>query len=75
MVTEHPLATLFHTYVDLEKPPIVELLNIDKKPVGAIYFDKLKYKNFVITETNNSEKYFLIVDGIGIYFSFYQKIA
>ena len=61
MVTEHPLAPLFYTYTDLEKPPIVELLNIDKKPVGAIYFDKLRYKNFVITETNNSEKYFLIV--------------
>jgi hypothetical protein len=74
-VTEHPLATLFYTYADLEKPPIIELLGIDRKPVGAIYFDKLKYKNFVITETNNSEKYFLIVDGIGIYFSFYQKIA
>jgi hypothetical protein len=74
-VTEHPLATLFYTYADLEKSPIIELLSIDKKPVGAIYFDKLKYKNFVITETNNSEKYFLIVDGIGIYFSFYQKIA
>lgn len=72
---EHPLATLFHTYADLEKPPIIELLNIDKKPVGAIYFDKLRYKNFIITETNNSEKYFLIVDGVGIYFSFYQKIA
>ena len=74
-VTEHPLATLFYTYADLEKPPIIELLSIDKKPVGAIYFDKRKCKNFVITETNNSEKYFLIVDGIGIYFSFYQKIA
>lgn len=72
---EHPLATLFNTYADLEKPPIIELLNIDKKPVGAIYFDKLRYKNFIITETNNSEKYFLIVDGVGIYFSFYQKIA
>ena len=75
MSTEHPLATLFHTYADLEKPPIVELLDIDKKPVGAIYFDRLKYKNFIISETNNSEKYFLIVDGIGIYFSFFQKIA
>ena len=75
MSIEHPLATLFYTYADLEKPPIVELLDINKKSVGAIYFDKLRYKNFIITETNNSEKYFLIVDGIGIYFSFYQKIA
>ena len=71
----HPLTTLFNTYADLEKPPVVELLNIDRKPVGAIYFDKFRYKNFVVTETNNSEKYYLYVDGLGIYFSFYQKIA
>jgi hypothetical protein len=75
MNQEHPLTTLFKACADQERPPIVELLNIDKKPVGAIYFDKLRYKNFVITETNNSEKYYLYVDGLGIYFSFYQKIA
>lgn len=72
---EHYLTTLFQTYADMEKPPVVELLSIDKKPVGAIYFDKLRYKNFIITETNNSEKYYLYVDGLGIYFSFYQKIT
>jgi hypothetical protein len=72
---EHPLASLFQTYSELEKPPIIELLNIDRKPIGAIYFDKLKYKNFIISDTNNSEKYYLYADGIGIYFSFYQKIA
>lgn len=72
---EHSLTTLFHTYADQEKPPIIELLNIDKKPVGAIYFDKLRYKNFVVSETNNSEKYYLYVDGLGIYFSYYQKLA
>ena len=72
---EHTLTTLFHTYADQDKPPIIELLNIDKKPVGAIYFDKLRYKNFVVSETNNSEKYYLYVDGLGIYFSFFQKIG
>lgn len=72
---DHSLTTLFHAYADLEKPPVIELLNIDKKPVGAIYLDKLKYKNFIVSETNNSEKYYLYVDGLGIYFSFYQKIA
>lgn len=72
---EHSLTTLFHTYADQEKPPVIELLNIDRKPVGAIYFDKLRYKNFIISETNNSEKYYLYVDGLGIYFSFYQKIS
>jgi len=72
---EHSLTTLFHAYADMEKPPVIELLSSDRKPVGAIYFNKLRYKNFVISETNNSEKYYLYVDGIGIYFSFYQKIT
>lgn len=72
---EQTLTTLFQAYADLEKPPVIELLNIDKKLVGAIYFDKLRYKNFIVTETNNSEKYYLYVDGLGIYFSFYQKIG
>ncbi len=72
---EHTLTTLFHAFADQEKPPILELLNIDYKPVGALYLDQLKYKNFVVSETNNSEKYYLYADGIGIYFSFYQKIG
>lgn len=73
-IQEHPLTTLFHTYTDLDRPTILELQNIDHKPVGALYMDKLKYKNFIISETNNSEKYYLYTDGIGIYFSFYRKI-
>ena len=74
MKNDHLLSTLFHVYAELDNPPILELLNIDNKPVGALYLDKLKYKNFIISETNNSEKYFLYIDGIGIYFSFYRKI-
>lgn len=74
-ITEHPLTTLLHTYADSDKPVVLELLNIDRKPVGALYLDKLKYKNFIVSETNNSEKYYLYVDGVGVYFSFYQKIA
>jgi hypothetical protein len=72
---ESTLTTLFKTYVDAEKPIILELLSIDNKPVGALYLDKLKYKNFIVSETNNSEKYYLYMDGIGIYFSFYRKIV
>lgn len=71
---EHSLTTLFHTYAELDKPPILELLSIDNRPVGALYLDKLRYKNFVVSETNNSEKYYLYADGVGIYFSFYRKI-
>jgi hypothetical protein len=74
-MTDHSLMILFSALQDQEKPPVIELLNIDRKPVGAIYLDKFKYKNFVISETNNSEKYYFYVDGIGIYFSYYQKIS
>jgi hypothetical protein len=71
---EHSLTSLFHTFADLENPPIIELLNIDNKPVGALYLKELRYKNFVVSETNNNEKYYLYIDGIGIFFSFYKKL-
>lgn len=74
MTQEHSLTTLFQTYAELDQPPILELRNIDNKPVGALYMSNLKYKNFVVSETNNSEKYYLYIDGIGIYFSFFYKI-
>lgn len=74
MNQDHSLATLFHAYADLDNPPVLELLNIQNKPVGALYLGQLKYKNFIVSETNNSEKYYLYVDGVGIYFSFYRKI-
>lgn len=69
------LSDLFQTYADTGSAAILELSNIDGKPVGALYLSELKYKKFVISETNNSEKYYLYLDGIGIYFSFYKKIA
>lgn len=71
---EHSLATLFQSYAELDNPPILELRNINNKPVGALYLNQLKYKNFIVSETNNTEKYYLVVDGVGIYFSFYTKI-
>jgi hypothetical protein len=75
MNQEHSLTTLFHAYAELDNPPIIELLNIDNKPVGALYLNNLKFKNFVVSETNNSEKYYLYVDGVGVYFSFFKKIV
>lgn len=72
---DHSLTTLFQTYAELDNPPIIELLNIDNKPVGALYLAEMKYKKFFISETNNSEKYYLFMDGVGVYFSFYKKIS
>jgi hypothetical protein len=71
---EHNLTTLLKTYSDLDQPPVIELLDINNKPVGALYLSELRYKQYIISETNNSEKYYLYMDGIGIYFSFFRKI-
>ena len=73
-MNQYSLVTLFQSLSEVEQPPIIELLDINQKPVGALYLDKLKYKNFVISETNNLEKYYLYYQGMGIYFSFYRKI-
>ncbi len=69
------LTTLFKSLAEMEEPPVIELLSIDNKPVGALYLKQLRYKNFIVSETNNSERYYLYVDGVGIYFSFYRKIT
>jgi hypothetical protein len=74
MDIEHSLTTLFQTYTEMDKPPILELLNIDGKPVGTLYMSEMSHKKLMVSETNNSEKYYLFIDGIGIYFSFYRKI-
>ena len=70
------LLDLFRVYSELEKPPIIELQNIDHKPVGAIYLNRFMDKDkIVLSETNNQERYYLYVDGIGIYFSFIKKLG
>lgn len=75
MSSEHSLTTLFHAYADSPNPPILELLDINNKPVGALYLNDMRYKRFIVSETNNSEKYYLYMDGVGIYFSFFRKIS
>lgn len=72
---DHALTTLFHTYAESDNPPILELLDINNRPVGALYLSKLRYRDFAVSDTNNSEKYYLYIDGIGVYFSFFRKIA
>lgn len=72
---EQQLVTLFKTYTEMDTPPVLQLFDINNKVVGALYMKNLKYKNMVVSETNNSEKYYLYVDGVGIYFSFFQKLS
>jgi hypothetical protein len=68
------LRKLLQVYSELDIPPIIELQNIDHKPVGALYLKTLRYEDIVISETNNQERFYLYVNGVGIYFSYFRKI-
>lgn len=71
---ELALTKLFRTYAELDQSPIIELLNIREEPVAAVYLNEFKYKRFVISETNNSERYAFYADGVLVYFSHFRKI-
>lgn len=73
-MTKSNLTTLFQAYALEQQPPVIELQNINHEPVAALYLDRLNYVDLIISETNNTEKYFLYIDGIGIYFSFFKKL-
>lgn len=75
MTNDVALTQLFTLWLEQDNPPIIELLDIDQKPVGALYLDRFRDKGqIVISQTNNRERYFLFCDGIGIYFSYYKKM-
>ena len=70
------LTQLFTLWMEQPERPIIELLDIDQKPVGALYLDKFRDKGrMIISETNNRERYYFYCEGIGIYFSFYKKLS
>lgn len=70
------LAQLFTLWLEQEDPPIIELLDINQKPVGALYLNKFRDKGqLAISQTNNQERYYFYCDGVGIYFSFYKKLS
>lgn len=75
MEVEKSLTQLFTLWIEQPNPPIIELLDINQKPVGALYLGKFREKSqIIISETNNQERYYLYCDGVGIYFSFYKKL-
>ena len=76
METEKSLTQLFTLWSEQESPPIVELLDINQRPVGALYLNKFTSRGpIVVSETNNKERYYFYCDGIGIYFSFFKKLS
>jgi len=75
METELSLTNLFTLWAEQVNPPIIELLDINNRPVGALYLNKFREKGkIVVSETNNQERYYLYCDGVGIYFSFFKKL-
>ena len=69
------LMNLFTLWSEQAEPPIIELLDINQRPVGALYLNKFKDKSAIsISTTNNQERYYFYCEGIGIYFSFYKKL-
>lgn len=75
METKNSLTQLFTLWSELEEPPIIELLDINHKPIGALYLNKFREKSpIVISETNNNERWYFYCDGIGVYFSFFKKL-
>jgi len=70
------LVTLFHAYSELAEPPIIELLDINNKPVGALYLNKFRDKSqMIVSETNNQERFMFYCDGVAIFFSFWRKFS
>lgn len=69
------LANLFTKWGVTEKNIIIELSNSRHEPVSALYLDKLQLDRIAITEINkSSEKYYLYLDGVGIFFTYYRKL-
>lgn len=71
---ETKLAELFQSYQLEEHPPVIVLENINHIIVGVLYLNSLSLKDLVISETQLVEYYFLVANGVGIYFSFFKKI-
>lgn len=70
------LTELFTLWLEQLNPPVIELLDINQKPVGALYLNRFRDKGqLAVSCTNNQERYYLYCDGIGIYFSFYKKLS
>jgi len=75
---ETDLANYFLVLSEQETPPIIELQNNRHEPVGALYLDQLRDKGklsiVACEERADGEKYFLVCDGIAIFFSFFKKV-
>lgn len=69
------LTSLFSNEVEIGEISIIELQDRFHKPVAALYLEKLDPTDFIISTTNNDEKYYCYLKfGVGIFFTYYRKI-
>ena len=68
------ITSLFVKWGLTEQNTVVQLINYKGEPVAALYLNKLNFDQVAITEVNLMDKYYLYIDGVGIFFSTYKKI-
>lgn len=74
---ENNLLTLFDSWLEQKDTNKVYLLNRNKEIVAALYLKMLNGidpKDITLLENNTTnEKYFIMIRGVGIFFTYYQK--
>ena len=70
------LPSLFQHWAQESPLLIIQLQNKERVPVAALYLDEIDFEKIVLCQTNNiSEKYYLHVNGIGVFFTYYQNLS
>ncbi|MBO7079741.1 MAG: hypothetical protein J6W64_08045 [Bacilli bacterium] len=74
---ENSLLTLFDSWLEQKGNNKVYLLNHNKELVAVLYLKSLSGidpKDITLLENNTTnEKYFIMIRGVGIFFTYYQK--
>jgi len=67
------LAVLFKGMAD-QGVKMITLYSRDHVPVGAIFLDSVRFNDLAISLTKEiSEKYLLYINGVAIFFTYYNK--
>lgn len=69
------LPSLFQHWAQESPSLIIQLQNNERVPVAALYLNEIDFENIALCQTQHvSEKYYLHVNGVGIFFTYYQKL-
>lgn len=69
------IKTVIESWRDSDPAAQVILMNHNQEPVAALYLNRLKdmIDEIAICESQTNEKYYLYLNGIAIFFTFYKK--